>query len=114
MERLDVEGADFGCAADIERDHGPIAGNRGGDDARRFRQRDDRFGRRAITAGVKETVADDADHGRDRDQRRKPRYDHQQPHTGGEARRGSIALGRRRGIAVGTRLLPFALRFSGS
>ena len=91
-----------------------IAGNRGGDDARRFRQRDDRFGRRANTAGVKETVADDTDHGGDRNQRRETRYDHHQPHAGGEARRGSIALGRRRSVAVGTRLLPFALRFSGS
>ena len=65
------------------------------------------------TAGVKEAVADDTDHGGDRNQRREPRYDHHQPYAGGEARRGSIALGGRRRVAVGTGLLPFALRFSG-
>jgi hypothetical protein len=113
VERLDVEGADFGCAADIERDHDPVAGHRGGVDARTFRQSDDRVGRRAGAAGVKQAIADDAGHGGDRNERREPRYDHHQPHAGGKARRGSIAFGRRRSAVIGTGLLPFALRFSG-
>ncbi len=76
-----------------------------------FRQRDDRFGRRgANTAGVENAVADDADHGGDRNQRREPRYDHHQPHARGEARRGGIGLGRRRVAAIGAR--PPAIRLA--
>ncbi len=67
----------------------------------------------AVSAGTENAVADDADHRDNGDERGEARYDHQPAHPRNDARRDGIGLSLRRDGARRTRLVPFALRFSG-
>ena len=83
LKCLEIEEADFGRAGKVEGDDDPAFGDRCGVDVRALGQEhgaiDD--GVDDAVAAVEEPIADDADHGCDRNRRGQRRYDHEPAHA---------------------------------